>query len=538
MSYYKKYQKYKKKYLDLKGGDLNPNEIFKHISSIGFEFESVHLYPFIFGRNSITSAVEMHTLKPVPRIGVDGTQIIEGNGYIETSIPTKDVIIRISEDKGKSELIDRISPIKNVKNIIITIPKDNIADNYGGEFPFIIDQTERSNKIPHFEFIITFLKTNECNNTIMHYFRRACHFLDRYVNGNRIMEKSIEKIEYYDNDIKRILPLHDDIPHPYISYHSIETTPEPSVYGFVRIRVSDDTIMFRPQMTIGIDYVKFIECLLKINEIFDEEENEIIKKYHSMSIYIIEHVISHIKSSRIPAIEPGKFISGDQLLKYILINEPNMQKFTIEMITWLTLTLYRLSIYRYFMVEEDIHKSYLKDILYFYVRHYYYEIYPLQYYFRPRTNRPDEISGITNLTILFMDRMLYELGEYETKFEEIKTLNLVDYMRRLIYEKYDEIDTIDINSTRFSYDSKTSKLYIEIRHFYKLLNMQYFQTPNIESSISLTTIRQMGNEFVEQTRSSGTEDCISLKSDIEAEADAISALMTGFADLQKKDLPM
>ena len=191
MDYYKKYCKYKQKYLkmshDIQGGDIDENDILNLIESIGYEFESAHIAAYINtewnNSNEDVNPLYTDTL-------LDGKYY---DGYNEKTLFLINEIKLYTESNDKHNLdvslkaetlSSTVKDLPHIYSILNTIDKQ-INDIYSYNLLPVIYLITEDEKIinfsnenikwagdelnlrkKHCEYIFTFTKLQKSNNII------------------------------------------------------------------------------------------------------------------------------------------------------------------------------------------------------------------------------------------------------------------------------------------------------------------------------------------------------------------------------------
>jgi hypothetical protein len=153
-NYYKKYLKYKNKYLELKGGKITDDPVFNLIESIGFEFETNDIIILINKPDNSLDYLPQPKDTLMPNTS-DKYSILNRN------IKISDELI-ISYDHSYNFLTDVLELVENGEYDInfkqIPESENNLTLNYDSEF-YINDIDT--------EFIVTFAKIEASTNIIM-----------------------------------------------------------------------------------------------------------------------------------------------------------------------------------------------------------------------------------------------------------------------------------------------------------------------------------------------------------------------------------
>lgn len=233
--YYEKYLKYKKKYLNFKqmGGLIGKNINQNVIESIGFEFESSCLQPFVF-------IEDVEKFFPDERYADDfyknySLYKLYMKKNIEIVKNTKDKFLmnvssELAKEKANLEVCNKIK--KNDEQFKLTYPTStdflnkfylkNMSDNTVIEQMTNIEKHRDEDEYEYVdewynncyksnsEFTFTYPEINKSNNTIYKYFHKSISYLHQYFTEfcesskcsfNLIVYDKINKMNKIDNEI-------------------------------------------------------------------------------------------------------------------------------------------------------------------------------------------------------------------------------------------------------------------------------------------------------------------------------------------------
>ncbi len=318
MDYKQKYLKYKKKYIELKGGFLSPHQDFSNIKSLGFEFETGMLCPFTgeisgnllkltpFGFNEY-SKDETHN-RSLVRLQLNDVKVsdrmIGKFEYTQDSYDLFDITPVFAMDTseelsralhGKKDLFPVIESTGNIKNI---------------QFDVNIDEGKT---VGHSEFLCTFLQLDEnilnitdCSLVVTN------QILNLFSNNNIKLIGHID-IPYKEysrenpNDLRSKVSITDSIFKTSIfKLTYISDLVKKDVYIFTQSNpqfqyktkdIFNDIIM-APQITVGIDNMNFSRTIFMIGDEYRYKTDKNFLITTCMSIgedikYLVDHILNN-----------------------------------------------------------------------------------------------------------------------------------------------------------------------------------------------------------------------------------------------------
>jgi hypothetical protein len=322
------------------GGEIYKNEILKQIVSIGFEFETGKMIPFI--ENNMI-------LYP---IGSEKHNIYTDN--------TESVIFNLTQDMpytSSRTLFTKFSNnIKNrIKNGKICALIDHIRK------PPLLFNLNKSSSMGHTEFHFTYKRFNTNNNTndntnddiIIKALKCSADLLKQYFDHSKVSYLTLVTLQ------KTTLPLKiEDTINENISLYKFENNIVYILPNDKSKRDTINTIHFYIHMTIGVKLYNAINVLSYLLNNSNNSHKKIFEECIGISIIIVNKFIIIV----------NKFIIDNNI---IIDNQDNQDIMLLvnKLYNWIALLLY-------FVTKYQGNRS--KTQLIFILRHTYSEIFPLK----------------------------------------------------------------------------------------------------------------------------------------------------------------
>ena len=266
--YHEKYLKYKNKYLNFKqaGGLIGKNKDQQIIESIGFEFESLYLQPFVFIKNNENYfsderyANEFYKKNSLDKLyakqNIEVVNNIKENFLMNVSSEyarEKPVFEICKNIKKNDELFKLNYPstdflnkfyLKNISDNTVIEQVTNIEKHRDLDDKEDGDEWLNICYKSNTEFTFTYAKINKSDNTIYEHFHKSIHYLHNYFTNYCESSSCSFNLVVYDkiNKRKKI----DDV-------------------------IIDKTTFFKQKFTTGN---RLAYMIINNKELFDEEKNE------------------------------------------------------------------------------------------------------------------------------------------------------------------------------------------------------------------------------------------------------------------------
>lgn len=408
--FYKKYIKYKNKYIKL-GGTIYKNNSFQNINSIGFEFETNQLLP-------LTNKPNTNELEPLP---------FENNYYSDYELQIKsDKSVHMNEvykkNSYKLKIYDDTAKIEEFKL--------ELYDNYNTEFDIVFKTIDKSENIVIEKFIDATQRIKKVFNDTKIY---KCVITD--LNDKIVKETCVFKL----------------VKHNLFIIYKNDNNIAIDIENITNVIHS---ILFDTQTTLGVHIDNIYDVMLYL--LYNTEKTNTTTTDLTYIKVISEKLLEHINNI---------------LIKYELKNlldEFNKNKKSL--LNWFILVLYQVNniILLLTKLEKKDDKTIKEEITYkFYagiiIRHSIQNVFPLSSTMKEFLAKVFDFSNgyfINNIDLDFDNNKLKKYTEYiNILFKNNKLNNNEDVMTFSI----NQTDNFNIISTFFDYDKEKKIIYLEYR---------------------------------------------------------------------------
>jgi hypothetical protein len=258
MDFKQKYLKYKQKYLNLKnlqGGFLPPNDAFKFIESIGFEFETRQISPFIGTIKGNTLTLRPFGYNPTKLIDASDNPSMKRITIKDNFILTQD---SYSDNKKENDITYKMTTyLSQYRKIVYNIINN---DETIMEMKIKFNVENETHTIGHSEFLMTYFSVDQSQNIIM----------EKTYETLLKIQDFLETCKYYgiveiDGKSHKIFNISVNETNIYFFKWYFEGNVE------IKNKMNNDTldnIVFSPQITIGVkleNYVSVYNHLISTN---------------------------------------------------------------------------------------------------------------------------------------------------------------------------------------------------------------------------------------------------------------------------------
>ena len=443
-NYYKKYLKYKNKYLTLKGGQITSNPAFEFIESIGFEFETNGIISLLIKPDNtldylplsiISSDIANSFVKYVVRI--NNIQISDelvlsydsGHNFLSSFLNFDEVVV--------PQILFKQHDTKQVLTLNHYTQKESEESK---------DDFKRALSGIDTEFIVTFPSIKPNINIIINKFNLACKKICDFINDPSKISKRYN-----------LTAPHTDLN---INVDSFE---------YNKLLLLHKT----PLNLIQFD----IQCTIKV---------KLQNLYNVLNIILVNAIQQKVMFNTFYIISTNIIT---KLFERLEIHKDSNLNYFNEIITIMTLIFSRIYFYNIYI--NTIPRHIYKYHSYFYIRHdfksLFYEI------------QLSSLKSHTSETIPFdviMENLIYIINSFKLICSEISIYNIkLSFDQIIEYINYlnskdplhkHEIDEVDNLSTKFNYKDKY--IFIEIRDFHtQLLKLHTKKRISFEDLINFST---------------------------------------------------
>jgi hypothetical protein len=444
MDFKQKYLKYKQKYLNLKnlqGGFLHPNDAFRHIESIGFEFETRQISPFIgtikdktltlepFGYNDKIS--DDSTFNPSTKI-----VIIETNETDDTDDTYKFDLTQDSYNNGDiNDITYTMTELLKGKDNSYSFEKIHSSFSKINNIKFIVNDNKT---IGHSEFIMTYKNIEHPSQNII--MEKTNFILNKINSFFTIGAMLVEKINISDK--------------MYNLYYFNKN--EQKYFLIMWEGISTKDIYFGPQITIGVKLENY-------SLIYESIINIIKKEYLITNFIDVKQFLN-------------KILSQDQL------DNVHIYNFLILLFTYIS-TIYTVGEQiTNVITNENLKKNIaLKEEDKLKINRYYCKFCPRQFFSTILKNNTSLNDMITSIFLLKQEDIKLYIDKYLEK--KIPTSQSIDKNMEKLKNIWSYINATFSGTKIDPPDDKTDMIYIELRFIEKYLNTQEI-TPTLDKLIN------------------------------------------------------
>jgi hypothetical protein len=343
------------------GGNLEANEIYKNIKSIGFEFETHDLSKLLLFDDDtlINTDLTPRTLRASINNG-DASQMNQNyykikdknfNYYEFFDIPEfnkgsidgkYNVMMNIGTDIGENDFSDELQPYCNntdIKNELYTYKIKNKENKEKKTYNIIFTDNLTASSCQLFaavEYIITYYHPERNNNIILETFSNAC----------QLIQNHLDKLQEIDGKLL--------IHNTKIINKKLYHFPNTNLFYLKTIKKDINKIAIIPQMTLRVDCKFFIPVIKQIayNKIINNKaKKELYIDYKN--IIIVENLVDELINN----------FNGTKAQQHFIKHNPFIK-------TYLFMIFYKIFMYfKYWEPLKNKDKYYFKDFLTFAPRH-------------------------------------------------------------------------------------------------------------------------------------------------------------------------
>ncbi len=424
------------------GGDLQSNAAFKHILSIGYEFETHDLAKLSLAEDGTTLVNSTLTLASIK---IDDLELIDDSSYLNATDDTNeflfpeyvgkitdDVAFYVTNDMGSSDFTDNLEDVCNKyapmaataateepeffegKNDLYTFVPTKAGKTRANEYNVIFTKhlQKSCNSFSGAEWIMTYYKPNIHPNVIVHTFTQACCILTNHLS----------KLTKINGELRLGGGGADDIGcalfhYPKTNLYYLQTMDEPAAAFKVR------NVAIIPQMTFRVNIAhvtKVVKEILRQPMLNSHNAKWIHKEY-----VMVEN-----------ACDCARELIASAVSRKILpkLNAKNMA--TIDGCVFLI--IYKLSMFvdEYTEVKNRQYDDYLKNYLTFCSRHSNYLIYNyLKTFLNKITNGNGNAATIVRSLFWqpeILRKHMYKTRKYRAALTAIIGQDNVDYGNPLV----------------------------------------------------------------------------------------------------------
>lgn len=505
----KKTQKLRNTYIK-RGGDIQANDVFKNINSIGFEIESNEIVKFtIINENEKYILINSSLVNADIELGFTTDEFIYiVNEPEETFKITNDVSNETNKFNKELKKIYKNIPVEDEDEddcdtvvFKLNVPKNRYLKQNEYDIQFKDSDFEATSaykncmEFSHTEYIATYFNPIKSNDIIKTYLFKTIQILNSHlknlvmINGYLYIKNSSGEFEAYENLLNIIYYL----PNTNLLYLNSSTRISNKNY-----KITDD-LSFVPQMTFSCNIVNIYNIMINLHNLdwikyqkYTKEIRQFYDKYKdNVNFRNMLFSIKNYKDEKNKDIfdiqksyEITQEIVNSSILKNYIKNE-----YDLEIIkSYLFLIIYKIYIYLNVYIEN---KSLMKYYLVFAVRHNNYilfnEIKNLIKKALPKSSDNEIIEIISSLlnenilNKLYYTEFIKSKREEEHDFAEDENYGDPYYSIKNYFDFFDEhnedwfIDSgIDEGSTKF--DLIDNNIIVEFRSFPEYLYIEIFFT--------------------------------------------------------------